>query len=130
MTNDYKLNDDEFTELKKLSSKSDLLAKVFNIIDLINANPALDSYAAVKKTHEKICNELLDKDVKLFNSDTESLKVFENYLKFQSQIESVVNTMNNLKKQLLPEEEVVANKKIKNSAQGFLNKAPINGSTN
>jgi len=130
MNNDYKLSDTELAELEKLSGKHVILKKVYEIIDLINANPALDSYAAIKKTHEKICNELLDKDVKLFNSDTESLKVFENYLKFQSQIEGVVNTMNNLKKQLLPEEEVVATKKIKNSSQGFINKASINGNIN
>ena len=74
--------------------------------------------------------ELLEKDVKLFNSDSEDLKVFENYIKFQDKLEATVNTMNVLRKQLLPEEEIVANKRVKNSSQGFVNKAKINGNSN
>ena len=73
---------------------------------------------------------MLEKDVRLFNSDTDSLKVFENYLKFQDKLESTVNTMNNLKKMLLPEEEAIAIKKVKHSTQGYLEKVPINGNKN
>lgn len=126
MNNDYKLSEQELSDLKKQSEKSPLLKKVFGIIDLIHGNPALESFAAIKRTHEKICQELLEKDVRLFNSDSEDLKVFENYLKFSDKVEATVNTMNNLRKQLLPEEEAVANKKVKNSSQGFLEKKPIN----
>ena len=130
MKNEYKFTAEELSELKEISTSSKLLAKVYELIDLIHANPALNSYAALKKTHEKICDELLEKDVKLFNSDSEDLKVFENYIKFQDKLEATVNTMNVLRKQLLPEEEIVANKRVKNSSQGFVNKAKINGNSN
>lgn len=130
MNKDYKFTESELDELKNLSSKDKILKKAYDLIDLINANPALDSFAALKKTHEKICNELLEKDVRLFNSDTDSLKVFENYLKFQDKLESTVNTMNNLKKMLLPEEEAIAIKKVKHSTQGYIEKVPINGNKN
>jgi hypothetical protein len=130
MNNEYKFSESEMDELKKMSSKSDLLKKVYELIDLVQSNSAIETFVALKKSHTELCEELIQKGIKLFNSDNESVKDFDNFQKFKLTALDTVTMIEDLRKKLLPEEEVVANKKIKNSAQGFLNKAPINGSTN
>lgn len=130
MNNQFKLNEKELEELRKLSLKSDAAKKAIELIGLVQSNPALNGYVALTVTHDKICSELMENDVKLFNTDPEFAKTFDGYLKWKDKLVSDVDAMNVLRNKLLPEEEIVANKKIKSSTQIYIQKPQLNGMKN
>lgn len=122
---DLILNESELKELEKLAQKNNAAKKALSLIEIVQGNPAINSYVALFVTHDKICNELLENDVKLFNTDPEYAKTFDSYLKWKDKVTNDVEAINTLRNKLLPEEQVKANKKVKDSSQLFLPKSII-----
>ena len=131
MENEYQLNEEELKELEKSAQKNTVVKKALELIELIQANPAINAYIALSVTHNNICKEVMENDVKLFNTDPEFAKTFDGYLKWKDKLISDVDAMGTLKNKLLPQEEVIASKKIKGgSNQLHIAKPQLNGNRN
>lgn len=131
MENEYQLSESELKELEKSAQKNAVVKKALELIELIQANPAINAYIALSVTHNNICKEVMENDVKLFNTDPEFAKTFDGYLKWKDKLISDVDAMNILKNKLLPQEEVIASKKIKGSSnQLHIPKPILNGNRN
>jgi len=125
MSKDIKLSEKELDDLKKIDNK--LVRKAAEYIDFIDKNPAVETYIALKLSHNNICEELQQKKVQLFNDEDGNEKIFDKYLKWKKDAESEVQTLLSLKSKLSAEEQVIVNKKIKDSQQLFLSKGASNG---
>jgi len=119
---DNKLTDKELDYFEAKAGSDTILIKALELIKMVQSNPAIETFIAIKKSHTELCEELTAKGVKLFNSDNDSVKDFDNFQKFKITALDTVNMINSLKKQLTAEEEAKAISKIKNSPQLFFEK--------
>lgn len=125
MSNDIKLSDAEMQQLQELIKGNRVIEKAYEFIEFVQSNPAINTFVAIKKSHTELCEELIEKKIKIFNSENESIKDFDNYQKFKTTALETVNMIDTLRNKLLPEEQIKANKKVKDSSQLFLAKAII-----
>jgi hypoxanthine phosphoribosyltransferase len=120
MNKEVKLTEREMEELRKVDNK--IVKRALEYIEFIDANPAVETYIALKLSHNNICEELQQKKVQLFNEENGNEKIFDKYLKWKASAESEVQTLLNLKAKLTAEEQQVVLKKMKNSEQLYFNK--------
>lgn len=120
MNREIKLTEKEMEELRKVDNK--IVKRALEYIEFIDANPAVETYIALKLSHNNICEELQQKKVQLFNEENGNEKIFDKYLKWKASAESEVQTLLNLKARLTAEEQQTVLKKMKNSEQLYFNK--------
>ena len=105
---DNKLTDKELDYFEAKAGSDTILLKALELIRMVQSNPAIETFIAIKKSHTELCEELTQKGIKLFNSDNDSVKDFDNFQKFKVTALDTVNMINSLKKQLTVEEEAKA----------------------
>ncbi len=120
MNKDIKLTEKEIEDLRKIDNK--VVKRALEYIEFIDANPAVETYIALKLSHNNICEELQQKKVELFNAEEGNEKTFDKYLKWKKDAESEVQTLLNLKAKLTADEQQIVLKKMKNSEQLYFSK--------
>ena len=117
MESKFKLTEKELEEFERVSDKSPLLRKAFELIEIIQLNIVSDTLIALKKTHLGICDELIAQKKTMFNDEK-----FDSFIKWSKEIEDTVKTIKSLEASLTPEEVKEVNKKMKDSQQLFIPK--------